>query len=97
SVYPHGMNGHEFGALVELGMSPLGAIQAATIHAAKLLGWDTQIGQLQPGFYADLVAVPSNPLANVRVLENIPFVMKGGEVFKDERSPACGPQSTPKP
>ncbi len=97
SVYPHGMNGHEFGALVELGMSPLGAIQAATIHAAKLLGWDTQIGQLQPGYYADLVAVPSNPLANVRVLENIPFVMKGGEVFKDERSPACGPQSTPKP
>ncbi len=92
SVYPHGMNGHEFGALVELGMSPLGAIQAATVNAAKLLGWDTHVGQLQPGFYADLIAVPSSPLANVRVLENIPFVMKGGEVFKDERSSAsCGP------
>ncbi len=95
SVYPHGMNGREFGALVELGMSPLGSIQAATLHAAKLLRWADRVGQLKPGFYADLVAVPTNPLANVRVLENIPFVMKGGEVFKDQRvSGSCGQGAT---
>ncbi|HMU39030.1 MAG TPA: amidohydrolase family protein [Pseudomonadota bacterium] len=87
SVYPHGLNGHEFAALLDLGMTPLGAIQAATINAAALLGWEQQVGQLQPGFYADLVAVPTNPLLDVRVLENIPFVMKGGEIVKDERTP----------
>ena len=89
SVYPHGMNGHEFGALVDLGMSPLGSIQAATIHAADLLRMQQQVGQLKPGFFADLVAVPVNPLKNVRVLENIPFVMKGGEIVKDQRPGAA--------
>ncbi len=95
SVYPHGMNGHEFGALVELGMSPLGSIQAATLHAADLLRWSDRVGELKPGLYADLVAVPSNPLLNVRILENIPFVMKGGEVVKDQRpSATCTPHAT---
>ncbi len=95
SVYPHGMNGHEFGALVDLGMSPLGSIQAATVNAAALLRWSDRVGELKPGLYADLVAVPVNPLTNVRVLENIPFVMKGGAVVKDERPGAtCTPGAT---
>jgi len=77
AVYPHGQNAHEFGALVERGMSPLEAIRAATINDADLLGVADR-GRIAPGLLADLIAVPGNPLTDVRVLERVSFVMKGG-------------------
>jgi imidazolonepropionase-like amidohydrolase len=82
AVYPHGLNGHEFGKMVEMGMSPLQTIQAATVNASELLGWADRVGTLEPGKFADIIAVQSDPLTNVRVLENVQFVMKGGEVVK---------------
>ncbi len=78
-VYPHGMNGKQFAHMVRWGMTPLQAIQAATVNAADLLGW-TMVGSIAPGKYADLVAVDGDPLKDVTLLERIPFVMKGGEV-----------------
>jgi imidazolonepropionase-like amidohydrolase len=82
AVYPHGLNGHEFGKMVEMGLPPLQAIQAGTVNAADLLGWSDRVGTLEPGKFADIVAVEGDPLANVHVLENVSFVMKGGEVVK---------------
>lgn len=84
AVYPHGLNAHEFAVLVKVGLSPLGAIQAATMNAADLLGWSDRVGSLEPGKYADLIAVDGDPLANVSVLENVKFVMKGGSVIKQQ-------------
>lgn len=83
-VYPHGWNGKQFAHMVRWGMTPMQAIQSATTSAADLLGWSTKVGQLAPGFYADLVAVPGDPLADIALLEKIPFVMKGGTIVKDE-------------
>jgi imidazolonepropionase-like amidohydrolase len=82
AVYPHGLNANEFAVMVKLGMTPLAAIQAATINAADLLGWSDRVGSLEPGHYADLVAVEGDPLKDVTVLENVKVVMKGGEVVK---------------
>jgi imidazolonepropionase-like amidohydrolase/uncharacterized protein (DUF885 family) len=84
AVYPHGLNGHEFGWMVKLGMTPLASIQAATINAADLLGWSDRVGTLDPGHYADLIAVEGDPLHDVTLLENVKFVMKGGQVVKGE-------------
>src|ERR1700722_4785811 len=84
AVYPHGLNGHEFGKMVEMGMSPLQTIQAATVNASDLLGWADRVGTIEPGKFADIIAVQGDPLANVRVLENVQFVMKGGEVIKTQ-------------
>lgn len=81
AVYPHGDNAKEFAALVERGMTPLQAIQAATVNAADLLGVDDR-GAVQEGKLADLIAVPGNPLENVRALEEVRFVMKGGIIYK---------------
>ena len=78
-VYPHGMNAKQFAHMVRWGMTPLQAIQAATVNAADLLGW-TMVGSLAPGKYADLVALDGDPLKDVTLLEKISFVMKGGEV-----------------
>jgi len=83
-VYPHGWNGKQFRHMVQWGLTPMQAIQSATTQAADLLGWKDKVGQLAPGFYADLVAVPGDPLADITVLEKIPFVMKGGDVVKNE-------------
>ena len=82
-VYPHGRNGKEFAKMVERGMTPMQAIQAATISAADLIGWKSKVGQLAPGYYADLVAVSGDPVADVRTLENVAFVMKGGLIYKN--------------
>lgn len=81
-VYPHGDNGKQFSRMVEFGMTPLQAIQSATIHSADLLGWQDRVGQIQPGFYADLIAVKTDPLKDISALERVNFVMKGGEVYK---------------
>lgn len=82
-VYPHGWNGRQFFHMVQWGMTPMQAIQAATVNAADLLGWQDRVGRLAPGFYADLIAVPADPLADVTVLARVPFVMKGGKVVKN--------------
>jgi imidazolonepropionase-like amidohydrolase len=80
AVYPHGLNAHEFAVMVKLGLTPLAAFQAATVNAADLLGWSDQIGTLEPGKYADLIAVEGDPLKDVTTLENVKVVLKGGEV-----------------
>lgn len=82
-VYPHGWNGKQFFHMVRWGMTPMQAIQSATVHAADLLGWKDKVGRLAPGYYADLIAVASDPLADVAVLEQVGFVMKGGTVVKN--------------
>jgi imidazolonepropionase-like amidohydrolase len=84
AVYPHGLNAHEFAVMVSLGMTPLAAIQAATVNAADLLGWSDRIGTLDPGKFADLIAVEGDPLQDVRTLEHVRFVMKGGQVLKND-------------
>jgi imidazolonepropionase-like amidohydrolase len=83
AVYPHGLNAHELDVYVnQIGMSPLTALQSATINAADLLGWTSKVGTLEPGKYADIIAVDKNPLDDVRVLQDVSFVMKSGQVFK---------------
>jgi imidazolonepropionase-like amidohydrolase len=84
AVYPHGLNAHEFGVMVKLGLTPLQAIQSATINDADLLGWSDRVGTIEPGKWADIIAVDSDPLADVTTLERVKFVMKGGEVVKNE-------------
>lgn len=84
AVYPHGLNAHEFAVMVKLGLTPLQSIQAATINAADLLGWSDKIGTIEPGKWADIIAVDGDPLRDVTTLERVKFVMKGGEVVKNE-------------
>ncbi len=82
-VIPHGMNAREFGLMVEWGgLSPLASLQAGTINAARLLGWENRVGTIQAGKLADIVAVPGNPLQDIHQTERVSFVMKGGVVFK---------------
>jgi imidazolonepropionase-like amidohydrolase len=83
---PHGTNAREFGLLVQAGMTPKDAILAATRNAADLIGDSADIGSVQPGRYADLVAVAGDPLADITQLEHVGFVMKGGVTVKDELS-----------
>ena len=84
AVYPHGLNAHQFAVMVRLGLTPLQAIQAATINAADLLGWSGKVGTLEPGAWADIVAVDGDPVKDVTTLERVKFVMKGGEVVKND-------------
>ena len=79
-VYPHGDNAKQFAKMVQWGMTPTEAIQAATVGAAKLLGWPDKVGSLEPGHYADLIAVDGDPTKDVTVLEHVRFVMQGGAV-----------------
>jgi imidazolonepropionase-like amidohydrolase len=82
-VYPHGDNAKQFAYMVQYGMTPMQAIQAATANAAELMGWRDRVGSIEPGRYADLIAVAGDPLADIRALEKVGFVMKGGEVVKN--------------
>jgi len=85
AVYPHGLNAHELDVYVnQMGMSPLAALQSATINAADLMGWSAKTGTLEPGKWADIIAVERNPLDDVRVLQDVKFVMKSGAVYKNE-------------
>ena len=81
-VSAHGDNGQEFGLMVEAGMPPAEAIQAATINAATMLGIEDKLGTLEAGKFADIVAVKGNPLQDITTLENVQFVMKGGKIYK---------------
>ena len=87
AVYPHGLNAHEFNEYVHMGMTPLQAIQTATVNAADLLGWSDRIGTLEAGKFADIVAVSSDPTKDVTTLEHPVFVMKGGVVYRNEGRP----------
>ena len=80
--FPHGTQAREFVLMVKFGMTPLAVIQADLINGAKLLGWDGQIGSLEPGYFADVIAVSGDPLQDVGVLGKVSFVMKSGVVYK---------------
>jgi len=80
--FPHGTQAREMVLMVKYGMSPLAALQADLLNGAKLLGWEGQIGALKPGYYADVIAVPGNPLQDISVLQHVSFVMKGGVVYR---------------
>ena len=83
-VYPHGDNAKQFHYMVQYGMTPAQAIQAATVSAADLIGRSADVGELSPNHFADLIALHDDPLQHVESLEHIPFVMKGGAVVKDD-------------
>ena len=83
-VCPHGINARQFAFMVKYGMTPMQAIQSATSNAADLLGKSDLLGSLKPGKYADIIAVSGNPLEDVRLLENVKFVMKEGQIYKQE-------------
>jgi imidazolonepropionase-like amidohydrolase len=80
--FPHGTQAREFILMVKYGMSALAAIQAGTLNGAKLLGWQDKIGALKPGYQADIVAVPGNPLEDIDALEKVSFVMKAGVIYR---------------
>ena len=88
AVYPHGLNAHEIEVYVhEYGMSPLAALQSATVNAADLMGWTAKTGSLDAGKWADVIAVKGDPLQDVRLLQHVSFVMKSGVIYKDESHP----------
>ncbi len=68
--------------MVQYGMSPAEVLKADLLNGAKLLGWSGQVGELKPGYYADVIAVPGNPLENISALTKVSFVMKGGVVYR---------------
>ena len=82
-----GKNAKQLTAMVGLGASPLEAIQTETVNATELLGWSDTVGSLEKGKLADIIAVDSNPLVDISTLERVRFVMKGGEVIKNELKP----------
>ena len=81
-VYPHGLNAKQFAIMVEYGMTPMQAIQAATVNSAKLLKQENDLGALRDGYLADIIAVKGNPLDDIHTTENVSFVMKNGVVYK---------------
>lgn len=80
--FPHGTQAREFVLMVKYGMSALAVLQADLLHGAKALGWDGQIGSLEPGYFADVIAVEGDPLQDISLLQNVSFVMKGGVIYK---------------
>jgi imidazolonepropionase-like amidohydrolase len=81
-IFPHGMNAKNLAFHVRFGQTPIEAIRSVTIASAELMGWEDRVGSLEPGRYADLIAVDGDPLDDVTVLEEVSFVMKGGDVLK---------------
>ncbi|HEX5437586.1 MAG TPA: amidohydrolase family protein [Gemmatimonadaceae bacterium] len=84
--FPHGTQAQEFELMVKYGMSPLAVLQADYLNDPRILTWQNEVGQLKPGYFADVVAVPGNPLQDISVVEHVQFVMKGGVVYKGERT-----------
>ncbi len=83
-VMPHGQNAKELSFRVSLGESPMSALVSATRVNAEILGWSDRVGTMEPGKWADLVAVTGDPLQDITVTEHVAFVMKGGVIFKDD-------------
>ena len=83
--FPHGTQAREFELMVQYGMTPVDVLKADLLNGAKLLGWGGQIGQLKPGFYADVIAVPGDPTKDISAVTKVSFVMKGGVVYKSIR------------
>ncbi len=81
-MYPHGFNARQFPIMVQRGMTPMQAIQAATSVAAKFMGWSDRVGALEAGRYGDLIAVRNDPLADISALQKVEVVIKGGLIFK---------------
>ena len=81
-IYPHGLNARQFAYQVRCGQSALEAIRSATLHAAELLRWENQVGRIQAGYLADMIAVPGNPLHDIRLLEHPDFVVKDGALVR---------------
>ena len=84
AVYPHGLNARQFPYLVRLGMTPVQAIQSATVNAADLMGWSEKVGTIEAGKFADIIAVDGDPTKDVTTLEHPKLVIKGGVVYKNE-------------
>jgi imidazolonepropionase-like amidohydrolase len=84
-VYPNGDNAHQFATMVKWGMTPMQAIQAATVNAGEALGRSADVGAIAVGRFGDLIAVSGDPLVDVTLLQSVAFVMKGGEVVKSPR------------
>ena len=84
AVFPHGLNARQFGTYVKLGMTPLQAIQSATVNAADLMGWSDKVGTVEAGKFADIIAVDGDPMKDVTTLEHVKLVIKGGVVYKNE-------------
>ena len=82
-VFPHGLNAKQFVYMVKFGMNSIEAIRAATLRAAKLIGWE-DVGVIKPGMKADIIGTSVNPLENISALENVNFVMKAGKVYRRE-------------
>jgi imidazolonepropionase-like amidohydrolase len=80
--FAHGLQGREFELMVKYGMTPVQVLQADYLNGAQILRWQGQIGELKPGYYADIVAVPGNPLDDITAVEHVAFVMKGGVVYR---------------
>jgi imidazolonepropionase-like amidohydrolase len=80
--FPHGTQAVELELMVRYGMKPLAVLQADLIEGARLLGWEGRIGELKPGYFADVIAVPGNPLEDITAVERVSFVMKGGAVVR---------------
>ena len=89
-IYPHGLNASQLPVLVKFGMTPMQAIQSATIEAARLLGWEDRVGSIAPGRWADLVAVEGDALADLGRFMDPVLVMKGGRIYKDGRRGGAG-------
>ena len=80
--FPHGTQARELVLMVKYGMTPLATLQACLLNGAKLLGWQGQIGALKPGYFADVIAVPGNPIEDISVTQKVSFVMRGGVVHR---------------
>lgn len=85
-VYPHGDNAKQFPIMVEFGMKPIDAIRAATLNAADLMGWSQKAGAVEAGHWADVIAVDGDPLADIHNIQHVRFVLKGGDVYRDDRA-----------
>jgi imidazolonepropionase-like amidohydrolase len=88
--FPHGTQAREFELLVRYGMTPVAVLQADYLNGARILRWQGQIGALKPGYYADIVAVPGNPLEDITAVEHVAFVMKGGRIVRAVDETAAG-------
>lgn len=87
--FPHGTQTEEFVLMVKYGMKPVAVLQADYLNDPKILTWQNEVGQLKPGYYADVIAVPGNPLTDITAVEHVQFVMKGGVVYRSDAAPAA--------